>query len=208
MHFALNWNPAMHFHRNRLLYFLVAARMLVTVIFAAPAFANRGVTAEDYFAFHFVSDPHISPDGKQVAYVVTVIDQQRNRRVSSIWLVDTDGRSAPRRITAEGFNSNAPRWSPDGSELAFLSARNAPTAGESSGAAGTSTEPPRPQIYILHMDGGEAQVLSHLKNGVNAYQWSPDGKRFVATSRTGPSDQAPGARKSDVRHYKHISYKF
>ena len=58
---------------------------------AVPAFANRGVTAEDYFAFHFPSDAHISPDGKQVAYVVTVIDQQRNRRVSSIWLVDTDG---------------------------------------------------------------------------------------------------------------------
>jgi dipeptidyl aminopeptidase/acylaminoacyl peptidase len=59
------------------------------------------------------------------------------------------------------------------------------------------------------MDGGEAQVISHLKNGVNVFQWSPDGKRFVAVSRIGPSDQvAPNTRKSDVRHYKHISYKF
>ncbi len=58
-------------------------------------------------------------------------------------------------------------------------------------------------------DGGEAQVVSHLKNGVSAFQWSPDGKRFVAVSRTGPSDEvAPNARKSDVRHYTHISYKF
>jgi dipeptidyl aminopeptidase/acylaminoacyl peptidase len=191
----------MHLHQNRLALFLV-----VTLALAVPSFANRGVTAEDYFAFHFPSDAHISPDGKQVAYVVTVIDQQRNRRVSSIWLVDTDGRSAPRRLTAEGVNSNAPRWSPDGTELAFLSTRNAP-AGESVGTG--AAEPPRPQICILHMDGGEAQVVSHLKNGVNAYQWSPDGKRFVAVSRLGPSDQvAPSARKSDVRHYKHISYKF
>jgi dipeptidyl aminopeptidase/acylaminoacyl peptidase len=192
----------MHLHRNRLVLSFVVAVALV-----APAFANRGVTAEDYFAFHFPSDAHISPDGKQVAYVVTVIDQQRNRRVSSIWLVDTDGRSAPRRLTAEGVNSNAPRWNPNGSELAFLSTRNA-GAGES-GGVGAGAEAPRPQICILHMDGGEAQVVSHLKNGANAFQWSPDGKRFVAVSRVGPSDEvAPSARKSDVRHYKHISYKF
>jgi dipeptidyl aminopeptidase/acylaminoacyl peptidase len=192
----------MDLHRNRLVPFLV-----VTLALAVPVFANRGVTAEDYFAFHFPSDAHISPDGKQVAYVVTVIDQQRNRRISSIWLADVDGRSAPRRLTTEGVNSNAPRWSPDGSELAFLSTRNAGTT-EAGGAGGTA-EPARPQICILHMAGGEAQVVSHLKNGVNAYQWSPDGKRFVAVSRLGPSDQvAPSARRSDVRHYKHISYKF
>ncbi len=193
----------MYLHRNRLVLSFVVAVALV-----APAFANRGVTAEDYFAFHFPSDAHISPDGKQVAYVVTLIDQQRNRRVSSIWLVDVDGRSAPRRLTAEGVNSNAPRWSPDGSELAFLSTRNAP-AGESASGTGVAAEAARPQICILHMDGGEAQVVSRLKNGVNAFQWSPDGKRFVAVSRLGPSDEvAPSARKSDVRHYKHISYKF
>jgi dipeptidyl aminopeptidase/acylaminoacyl peptidase len=193
----------MYLNRNRLVL-----SFFVAVALVAPAFANRGVTAEDYFAFHFPSDARISPDGKQVAYVVTVIDQQRNRRVSSIWLVDTDGRPAPRRLTAEGVNSNAPRWSPDGSELAFLSTRNAP-AGESAGGTGAAGEPARPQICILHMDGGEEQVASHLKNGVNAFQWSPEGKRFVAVSRVGPSDEVvPAARKSDVRHYKHISYKF
>ena len=59
------------------------------------------------------------------------------------------------------------------------------------------------------MDGGEAQILTHLKNGASAFQWSPDGKRFVVVSRTGPSDNVQAAaRKSDVRHYTHISYKF
>jgi dipeptidyl aminopeptidase/acylaminoacyl peptidase len=51
--------------------------------------------------------------------------------------------------------------------------------------------------------------VSHLKNGVSVFQWSPDGKRFVAVSRSGPSDQIPhDARKSDVRHYRNILYKF
>ncbi len=59
------------------------------------------------------------------------------------------------------------------------------------------------------MGGGEGQVLSALKNGVSAFQWSPDSKRLVAVGRSGPSDEvAPATRKSDTRHYKNISYKF
>jgi dipeptidyl aminopeptidase/acylaminoacyl peptidase len=171
---------------------------LVTVAGSAE---RRGVTSEDYFAFQNIGDAHISPDGKQVAYVLTTADQKRNRRDNSIWLVAIDGKSAPRRLTAEGVNSTSPRWSPDGSRLAFLSTRGTPAAGE--------TEAPRPRIYILHLDGGEAQALTHLKNGAGVFQWSPDGKRFVVVSRTGPSDNVtPAARKSDVRHYSHISYKF
>ncbi len=197
-------------NQNRIILAIACA-----LIASATAFANRGVTPEDYFAFHFLSDAHISPDGKQVAYVMTVVDQQRNRRSSSIWVVAVDGRSAPRRVTAENFNSTAPRWSPDGSSLAFLSNRaeaatpSTPAANGPGLTAAVQRDGARPQICILAMNGGEAQVISHLKNGATVFQWSPDGKRFVALTRTGPSDDiAPAARKSDVRHYKHISYKF
>jgi len=180
------------------------AAICLVLVSAFPLFAlaNRGVTPEDYFAFQFISDARISPDGRQVAYVLTAIDQKKNRRNSSIWLVAVEGASAPRRLTAEGFSSNSPRWSPDGSRLAFLSTRNVepPEVG---------AEQARAQIFILAMQGGEAQAASHLKNGVSLFQWSPDGLRFVAVSRIGPSDQiAHDARKSDVRHYRHISYKF
>ena len=172
----------------------------IALIVSTSAFASRGITAEDYLAFHFISDARISPDGRQAAYVLTAIDQKKNRRISSIWLVALDGGSPPRRLTAEGFNSNSPRWSPDGSRLAFLSARNAETS---------ESTPSHPQICILNMGGGEAQVSSHLKNGVSAFQWSPDAKQFVAVSRSGPSDEiAADAKKSDVRHYRHIYYKF
>src|SRR5437763_282494 len=151
--------------RILLSFTLIAAAVL-------PCAAKRVVTPEDYFAFESIADAHISPDGKQVAWVLTTVDQAKNRRETSIWVVGIDGQSAPRRLTAAGVNSNAPQWSPDGSHLAFLSTR-----GEGS----------ERQIWMLPMDGGEAQMLTHVKNGVSAFRWSPDGKHFALTSRTGPS---------------------
>jgi dipeptidyl aminopeptidase/acylaminoacyl peptidase len=173
----------------------------------ALAQTPRGVTPEDYFAFEFISDPNISPDGKLVAYVVTKIDRAQNRRSSSIWTVATDGSRAPWQFTTAPQTSNSPRWSPDGKSLAFLSSR--PEAGGSGAAA-----EPRNQVYLLSMTGGEAKRITNIKNGVSQFRWSPDGTRLVIVSRFGPSDNRGDARtgdakdRSDVRHYKNSSYKF
>jgi len=167
----------------------------------------RGVTPEDYFAFEFISDPNVSPDGKLVAYVVTKIDRAQNRRNSSIWTVATDGSRAPWQFTTSPQTSNSPRWSPDGKSLAFLSSR--PEAGVPGAAA-----EPRTQVYLLSMTGGEAKRITNIKNGVSQFRWSPDGTRLVIVSRIGPSDNRGDTRagdakeRSDVRHYKNSSYKF
>jgi dipeptidyl aminopeptidase/acylaminoacyl peptidase len=184
---------------------LFAFASLLTLVIFAPrdlrAQARRGVAPEDYFSFKFIGDPHISPDGKVVVYVLTTIEQKKNRRESSIWAVPADGSSAPRRLSAEGYSSSSPRWSPDGKTLAFLSARAPDSA---------SDEKPRSQIYLLSISGGgEGVALTKLKNGVQSYQWSPEGSRIVAVSSSGPMDGVTTAdRKSDVRHYTHIQYKF
>ena len=171
---------------------------------AAQTSAKRGATAEDYFSFQFAGDPRISPDGKSVAFVVTTIDQKRNRRESAIWLVSTDGSGSPRRLTASGASANSPRWSPDGKTLAFLSAR------ATEAPSGAAAETPRPQIFLLPIgSGGEAAPLTKLKNGAQSFQWSPDGARIVCVAATGPSDNvAPADRKSDVRHYAHAGIYF
>ncbi|HEX8147454.1 MAG TPA: S9 family peptidase [Pyrinomonadaceae bacterium] len=212
--------------------------------YAAPLGAQagrgtRGITAEDYYAFEFVGDPRLSPDGRWVAYVVTTVDQRQNRRLSQIWLAAADGGRPPRQFTTSPQSSTSPRWSPDGRALAFLSSRPAPDGGPPSTQARATPTPsptpspspsptpastetpqglpsalqtasadatPRAQVWVLSLDGGEARRVTNLKNGVNAFDWSPDGTRLVLTSRTGPSDiKAPS---SDVRHYKHLSYKF
>ncbi|MFN7949764.1 MAG: S9 family peptidase [Blastocatellia bacterium] len=178
---------------------------LVLLLCAAPAFAQtRGITPEDYFAFEFLSDPHLSPDGRLVAFVVTRVDRAQNRRNSAIWMTAADGSRAPWQFTTSPQSSTSPRWSPDGRALAFLSARPAESGAQ---------EQPRPQVYVLSLDGGEARRVTNLKNGVSVFQWSPDGSRLAVVSRVGPGDSRPTGKedskdRSDVRHYKDTRYKF
>ena len=180
----------------------VASLILFSVIGqnAIQAQTKRGITPEDYLSFQFISDPHLSPDGKVVAYVVTTINQKKNRRESAVWSLAIESPEPARRLSAEGFSSSMPRWSPDGKTLAIVSARNLDPS---------TADKPKAQIYLLPVrSGGEATALTNLKNGVDGYQWSPDGTRIVLVSATAPNDGIAAAdRKSDVRHYTHIIYK-
>jgi dipeptidyl aminopeptidase/acylaminoacyl peptidase len=192
------------------LFLIIVSSFYLFVVVPGQSPAPRGITPEDYFSFEFISDPNLSPDGKLVAYVVMKIDRAQNRRNSSIWMVATDGSRAPWQFTTAPQSSTSPRWSPDGKSLAFLSSRpeSAPATAPPAGSAGTA-EPPRAQVYVLSMNGGEARRVTNLKNGVSVFRWSPDGTRFATVSRTGPSDsRADNKDRSDVRHYRNTSYKF
>src|ERR1700752_2760546 len=180
---------------------LVLCLLTITVIQAQQPL--RGITAEDYYSFEFLSDPHISPDGKLVAYVVTKVDKAQNRRNSSIWMVSTDSSKPAWQFTTSPQSVNSPRWSPDGQSIAFLSARPSETA------ATAANDQPRAQVYLLSMSGGEPKRLTNLKKGGSSFQWSPDGNRMVVISLIGPGDSRPESKdRSAVRHYKNSSYKF
>jgi dipeptidyl aminopeptidase/acylaminoacyl peptidase len=101
---------------------------------------RQRLTAEDLFRLRFVSDPQISPDGTQVAYVVSWVDPaDQTRYRSQLMLAPFDGSSTPRALTTGRHRDSSPRWSPDGCTLAFLSdraedrarARDQPEAGAS-----------------------------------------------------------------------------
>src|SRR5213594_5198411 len=163
-----------------LLLALAASCSVVTL-----AAQQRAISDSDLFAFRWVASPQISPDGRQAAYVLVTVNAKHDGYETSLWLVNTDGASPPRRLTA-GPRDGTPRWSPDGSTLAFLRARDG-----------------RPQLFLQPLAGGEARQVTDLPKGASAAAWSPDGKTVAFTSTTTPEDLAKKDKteepKSDVR---------
>src|SRR5438445_525688 len=153
----------------------------------SPTAQQRAISDSDLFAFRWVASPQISPDGRQAAYVLVTVNAKHDGYETSLWLVNTDGASPPRRVTA-GPRDGAPRWSADGSILAFVR----PTDG-------------RPQLYLLPLSGGEAQQLTARPHVASQAARSPDGKTIAFTSTTTAEDLAKKEKdkseepKSDVR---------
>src|SRR5947209_15829246 len=79
---------------------------------------KRPMTIDDLFRFRRVADPQISPDGSQVAYVVTTItDPAKNKTESNLWLAAANGTTPPRQFTTTDKKDSHPRWSPDGKRI-------------------------------------------------------------------------------------------
>ena len=122
--------------------------------------ARRPMVPEDLFRIRFVGDPQFHPAGRRVAFVVTTLSEARDEYLSTIWVVDVDGGD-PRPFTRGPRRDTAPRWSPDGRWLAFVSEREKKDKG---------------QLYLMPADGGEAGRLTDLRPGVGSPAWSPDGR--------------------------------
>jgi dipeptidyl aminopeptidase/acylaminoacyl peptidase len=124
----------------------------------------------DILRFRMLSEPQLSPDGRQVAFVLTEQDASADRQATSVWLVPSDGSAEARRLTA-GPRDARPRWSPDGGRLAFLGAREREWAKD---------------LYVLPLAGGEPQRVAELPRGITDYAWSVDGSADLRT----PAEQA------------------
>jgi dipeptidyl aminopeptidase/acylaminoacyl peptidase len=129
--------------------------------------AKHPIAFDDLIHMNRIAEAQVSPDGKWVAYTVATPDLDANRNASNIWIVPATGGSSI-QLTQSGHDSS-PAWSPDGKTIAFLSSRS-----------GTS------QVYLLSMDGGEAQPFTHISTGADIVKWSPDGKTIAFTSSVYP----------------------
>lgn len=112
--------------------------------------------------------PVVSPDGSQVAFVVTRVSFEKNTTFSHVWLAAADGSARPRPVSG-GDHDSSPAWSPDGAELAFVSRR-----GEKKGDA---------TLHVMPVAGGETRTVATMKEGIDSVRFSPDGRWIAFTSR-------------------------
>jgi dipeptidyl aminopeptidase/acylaminoacyl peptidase len=148
---------------------------------------------EDVYDLTGVADPRLHADGSTVAFVVWRIDREEAEYRSAIWVAPVDGSSPPRQFTFGEKRDSSPRWSPDGSQLAFTSSR-----GEGKAS----------QLYVIPAEGGEARKLTDLKEDPSEVAWSPDGSRIAFCARV--RDEAyeeEDDKKRRPRRFTRLNYK-
>ncbi|HEY6124090.1 MAG TPA: S9 family peptidase [Steroidobacteraceae bacterium] len=147
------------------------------ILFASAAGAAALPEAQrlhsiDVFQLEYTDDVQISPDGNRIVYVRISHDIMTDRARRNLWIVNADGTNN-RPLRSESKNFSSPRWSPDGTRLAYVSA-----------AEGS------PQLYVRWMDSGQTALLTNLVESPGAIAWSPDGKSIAFTQLV-PAKQTP-----------------
>jgi dipeptidyl aminopeptidase/acylaminoacyl peptidase len=143
---------------------------------------KRAMTFQDLISMRRISDPQISPDGRWVAYDLATPNFDANNLSHDIWIVPVSG-GASRQLTHDE-TAQRPRWSPDGSQIAFLSSRGGAT-----------------QVFSMSMTGSEIAAVSAISTGADNEVWSPDGKTiaFVSNVYADCNDDACNAARDAKR---------
>ena len=124
------------------------------------------------FDLQWVSDPQIAPDGRSIAYVQMSMDIKTDRPQRVIWLTGIDGKNT--RPLSGAAASGMPRWSPDGTRIAYLSA-----------ASDGST-----QLFVYWFGSNVSAPISHFTESPTSLAWSPDG-RWLAFTMPAPAERRP-----------------
>lgn len=113
--------------------------------------------------------PSLHPDATRCVVSVTRPDYDADAVVGQLWEVPLGGGSA-RRMT-RGFRDTTPKFSPDGTAIAFL----------------RSSQSSKAQLFVAASGGGEPEQLSDQPLGVSSFEWSPDSRHIVFSARV-PQD--------------------
>jgi len=152
--------------------------------------ARIPITPGTMQSLRYADDVNLSPDGQRVAFEVSDWATGQRKRRSTIWVVETSagepGNQKP--LSKSGRQDSCPRWSPDSSQLAFISKE----AGDES--------KDKPQLYLIPAQGGEARQACTMPIGVSDLEWSPDGSRIAFISLEGAEPQTDPIVVTPGRH--------
>jgi dipeptidyl aminopeptidase/acylaminoacyl peptidase len=151
----------------RIFSLLLTLTLAFSTAFAAE---KRPITPQDLWAIKRLGSPALSPDGRQVVFVVTEWSIEKNKSTSNLWLADV-GTGEVRRMTTAQVSDGSPAWSPDGTQIAFTSKR-----GDDENNA----------LYVMRLSGGEPEKILELPYAVSAPKWLPNGHGIVVATRVIP----------------------
>jgi dipeptidyl aminopeptidase/acylaminoacyl peptidase len=139
-------------------------------------------TVEQAIVLRQITDLQFSPDGQRLAFTVGRAPKDSPRE-QEIWMLNLQRHKAWRFAHASKSSRN-PSWSPDGSQLAFVSDREE-----------------RAQVWVMPTDGGEAERLTSGKNAVVSLAWSPKGDTiaFLAADAKSEAEEKKEKDKDDAR---------
>ncbi len=149
---------------------------LAASLVAQTAAGKRPIKLDDLNRLHDVASPQVSPDGKWIAYTVSSINKEEDKRDSDVWMVSWDGAQTV-QLTNSPESEGSPKWSPDGKYISFTSSRPGKAKGN--------------QVWALDRRGGEAVQLTDIKSSkISDYQWSPDSKKLLLSMRESNDPEA------------------
>ncbi len=169
--------------RHPMLGALVLFLSLVTVVGADE---RKPLDADTLWQMQRLSNPAISPDGKQAVVAVTRYEVPDDKAITNLWLVPTDGGEA-RQLTTHPGSDSSPAWSPDGRHIAFVSRRG---------------DDEQSQVYVIPVGGGEARRLTSVPTGASAPKWFPDAQEVAFISRVFEDAEDWDAMKERLKEEK------
>lgn len=143
-------------------------------------------------------DPQLAPDGSRIVYSLTRSDRDSGKTVSHLWLCDRDGGNR-KQLTFSGQKNDTARWSPDGTQIAFVSDRVA--------------SPAKFGIFVMSVTqpAESRQVTTHIQL-ISELSWSPDGGTLAYTTTFDPEnpDEIPAGpdEPPKVRVTRRLDYKW
>lgn len=152
---------------------LLKTIVLTLLLLAGARAARQPFSTQDFWLWRTAGDARIQPDGALVVYSESRNDRPRNLVFTNLWLADTSGRQL-RQLTQGDWQDTSPRWSPDGTRVAFLSTRGG-----------------QPEIWVRPVKNGEDREVTRAGPVPLALAWSPDGKSIAFTARIAPASPPP-----------------
>ncbi|MDQ2865874.1 MAG: S9 family peptidase [Candidatus Eremiobacteraeota bacterium] len=136
------------------------AALFVAALTSSGIASARTIALDDLPKMIGVGDVAISPDAKDIAYIVSRANVKDDRYDRTLELYDLAAKSS-RELTYDRKGLSSPAWSPDGTRLAFL--------------ALPAQKDPKQQIFVMDMRGGDPMPVTKAAQGVQQFKWRPDG---------------------------------